>query len=128
MFFAVWMTCQDVVYVCVIAVLALILIAVHRFTTEMSQPTYKELIQLLSEAEKDQSDMQSTAELLAARFRDLYPHVSISRPGRFLETVRRIAGPIQNSKLKGVSRKLYLKRRWSPRSRNTVAQGMPLRT
>ena len=92
----------------------------------MSQPTYKKLIKLLSEAEKDQSDVQSTAELLAARIRDLYPHISISRPGRFLETVRRIAGPIRNGKLKGPSNKSYLKRHWIPRTRNAVTQGMQL--
>jgi len=92
----------------------------------MSQPTYKELIELLNEAERDQSDVQSTAELLAARFCDRYPHISVSRPGRLLDSVQRIAGPIQNGKLKGPSRKLYLKRHWSPRIRNTGTQGMQL--
>ena len=54
----------------------------------MSHPTYSELIQLLSEAERDQSDLQSVAELLAGRFCDLCPHIKISRPGRFLETAK----------------------------------------
>ena len=90
----------------------------------MSQPTYKELIQLLDGAERDSSATQSTAELLAARFCHLYPHITISRPGRFLETVRRIEGPIRSGKLKGPSRKLYMRRHWTPRTRNTVMQGM----
>ena len=54
----------------------------------MDQPTNQELIKLLSQAEKDQSEVESIAKLLAARFQDAFPHVSISRPGRFLETVR----------------------------------------
>ena len=90
----------------------------------MDRPTHQELIKLLSQAEKDQSEVESIAELLAASFQDAFPHVSISRPGRFLETVRRIAGPIRSRKLKGPSRKSYLKRHWVPRTRNTVAQGM----
>ena len=90
----------------------------------MSHPTYSELIQLLSEAERDQSDLQSVAELLAGRFCDLCPHIKISRPGRFLETVRRIAGPIRSGRLKGDSRKSYLERHWIPRTRNIASQGM----
>lgn len=105
-------------------ILALISVAVHR----MSRPTYQELIQLLNEAERDQSDVQSTAELLAARFRDLYPHISICRPGRFLETVGLIAGPIRNGKLKEPSCESYLKKHWIPRTRNTGTQGMQLYT
>ena len=89
----------------------------------MGEPTYKDLIQLLDEAERDGEGTKSTAELLTCRFCDLYPHVKIGRPSRFLETVRRINGPIKNGRLKGSSRKSYLKRRWTPRVRNTSAKG-----
>jgi hypothetical protein len=89
----------------------------------MSKPSYKDLIQLLSAAERDQGNVRSTAELLTARFRDLYPHINISRPARFLETVRRIDGPIRSGRLKGFSRELYLERHWTPRVRNKAAKG-----
>ena len=92
----------------------------------MSTPTYKELIQLLTEAEKEAQDcVHSVAELLASKFCKLYPHISVSRPGRFLETVRRIDGPIRSGKLKGSYRKHYLERKWTPRTRNTTGKGVP---
>ena len=87
-----------------------------------NQPTYQDLIQLLGEAEREQDDQRSTAEVLTARFRQLYPHIEICRPGRFLATVQQIDGPIRNNRLKGSSRKLYLKRIWTPRIRNTTAK------
>ena len=40
-------------------------------TTDMAGPTYKDLIKLLYEAERDEN---STAEELAAMFREAYPH------------------------------------------------------
>ena len=96
--------------------------------TVMSSPTYKDLIELLNEAEADQDEEISVAELLTTRFRQLYPHITISRPARFLATVQRINGPIGSGRLKGSSRKLYLKRIWTPRIRNTrVKQGISLR-
>lgn len=88
-----------------------------QISTRMSQPTYKDLIELLSEAERDQSGVQSTAELLTVRFCELYPHITVSRPGRFLATVRQIASPVE--RLRDPARKAYLKRHWSPRIRNT---------
>ncbi len=87
----------------------------------MSAPTYQELIGLLTEVEGVvlcQHGALSTAELLTTRFSELYPHIKIGRPGRFLETVRRIEGPIRNGKLKGSPQKLYLERQWTPRTRN----------
>lgn len=89
-------------------------------TTDMAQPTYKNLIKLLDEAESDEN---STAEVLAAMFHETYPHISVGRPARLLETVRRIAGPIQNGRVKGAARTLYLKRTWTPRIRNTAPKG-----
>ena len=92
----------------------------------MSLPTYKELIQLLRVAESltldDQHSVSSTAEVLTTRFSGLYPHIKIGRPGRFLETVGRIDGPIRNGRLKGSPQRSYLKRQWAPRTRNTTAQ------
>ena len=83
----------------------------------MAEPTYKDLIDLLNEAERDNN---STAEVLATMFCEAYPHISVSRPARLLETVRRIAGPVKCGKLKGSARTLYLKRTWTPRIRNTA--------
>ena len=92
--------------------------------SKMSGPTYKELIELLDEVESlDLGPSRSTAEVLASRFCDSYPLIKIGRPGRFLETVQRISGPIKNGKLKRTSRKSYLKTRWTPRTRNIRAQG-----
>ena len=88
-------------------------------TTDMAEPTYKDLIDLLNEAEKADN---STAEVLATLFCEAYPHISVSRPARLLETVRRIAGPVKCGKLKGSARTLYLKRTWTPRIRNTAPQ------
>ena len=92
--------------------------------SKMSGPTYKELIELLDEVESlDLGPSRSTAEVLTSRFCDSYPLIKIGRPRRFLETVQRISGPIKNGKLKGSSRRSYLKRQWIPRTRNTLAQG-----
>lgn len=85
----------------------------------MAEPTYKDLIDLLNEAERDDN---STAEVLTTMFCEAYPHIPVSRPGRFLETVRRIDGPVRNGKLKGSARTLYLKRTWTPRIRNTASK------
>ena len=85
----------------------------------MADPTYKDLIKLLDEAENDEN---STAEVLAAIFREACPHISVGRPGRLLETVQRIAGPVRNGRVKGSARTLYLKRTWTPRIRNTASK------
>ena len=65
---------------------------------KMAQPTYKELIQLLEQAEAHEGAQLSTAELLTANFSQLYPHIKIGRLGRFLETVRRINGLIESGR------------------------------
>jgi len=85
-------------------------------------PTYKELIELLNDAECVAECAFSTAELVAQEFRQRYPHIYIGRSGRFLETIRRIAGPITNQRLNASSQKSYLKRQWKPRIRNTTNQ------
>ena len=93
---------------------------IHVFTTSiscysvelevrMSAPTYKELIQLVNEAESVTSShhgVLSTAEVLTMNFSHLYPHIKIGRPGR----------------LKGCCQKPYLKRVWLPRIRNENIQ------
>ena len=60
----------------------------------------------------------STAEVLTAKFSELFPHVKIGRPGRFLETVRRLQAPLRSGRLKGSCHRSYLKRTWMPRLRN----------
>ncbi len=56
----------------------------------MVKPTYKELLELLEQAEAHVGTQLSTAELLTAKFSELYPNIKVGRPGRFLETVGRI--------------------------------------
>ena len=64
----------------------------------MAALTYQELIGMLTKAEGEAADgAVSVAELLTIKFSHRYPHIQIARrPGRFLETVRRIAGPVQH--------------------------------
>jgi len=85
-------------------------------------PTYQELIELLNDAESVTEGVLSTAEHVAEEFRTRYPHIYIGRPGRFLETIKRISGPIVNHKLNISSRKSYLKRQWKPRIRNVTTE------
>lgn len=90
----------------------------------MATPTYQHLIGMLSKAESEAAGGSlSVAELLSCKFSHRFPHVQIGRPGRFLETVRRIAGPIRRERLKGTARRSYLKRHWAPRTRNTTSFG-----
>ena len=90
----------------------------------MAAPTYQELIGMLNKTESEASDgAVSVAELLTTKFGHRYPHIKIGRPGRFLETVRRIAGPVKHQRLKGSVRRSYLKRRWTPRTRNVKCLG-----
>ena len=90
----------------------------------MASPTYQQLIGMLSKAEREAADgTVSVAELLTAKFAHRFPHIRIGRPSWFLETVRRIAGPIKLQRLKGSARRSYLKRRWTPRTRNVTCVG-----
>ena len=92
-----------------------------------SAPTYGELLKMLENAERLALEGdRSTAKLLVAELHCQYPHIPISRPGRFPDTVRRIVAPMQQSRgmLKGTSLKSYLKRTWTPRLRNIKKQSM----
>ena len=90
----------------------------------MAARTYQELIGMLNKAEGEAADgAVSVAELLTTKFSHHYPHIPIGRPGRFLETARRIAGPVQHQQLKGSARRSYMKRRWTPRTRNVTYLG-----
>ena len=66
----------------------------------------------------------STAELLVAELHCQYPLIPISRPGRFLDTVKRIVAPTLQSRrmLQGTPLQSYLKRKGSPRTRNIRTQ------
>ena len=75
----------------------------------MATPTYIGMLR------KAADGTVSVAELLTAKFAHRFPHIRIGRPSRFLETVRRIAGPIKLQWLKGSARRSYLKCRWTPR-------------
>lgn len=88
------------------------------FLLEMAQPTYNDLLDLLEQVESQTGSHLSTAELLTIKFSESYPHIPISRPCRFLETVKRITAPIVNGRLQG-DKKEYLERVWTPRIRNT---------
>ena len=64
----------------------------------------------------------SVSELLVSYFHRQYPSVPIGRPGRFHDTVQRIAAPTRHSRgkqLGGSPLCSYLKRVWTPRIRNT---------
>lgn len=64
----------------------------------MQKPTYGELIELLDVAEKSANDTgESVSERLCSQFCELYPHIPIGRPGRFCDTVQRLAAPTRSS-------------------------------
>ena len=83
--------------------------------------TYKEIIEVLDKADSATGCTQSASEFVYQEFMQRHPNIYIGRPSRFLETARRIAGPIKNGKLQGTARESYLKRQWTPRVRNTTA-------
>ena len=88
-----------------------------------SDPTYGELIDLLSDAEVASNyGEQSVADILTQKFIFKYPHIPVNRPGRFLDTVRRLAAPTMPSaigepKLIGSPLRSYRHRQWVPRTR-----------
>ena len=97
-------------------------------TIEKKSPSYGELIDLLSDAE--QESKEHATELLASKFHQIYPHVSIGQPARFFDTVTRLAAPTRPSmigppKLCGSPLSSYRRREWIPRIRNpTAAEGI----
>ena len=87
---------------------------------------YGDLIDLLEDAEMANVD-GSVADILTEKFTASYPHIPISRPTRFLDTVRRLAAPTRPSvvgqqKLMGSPLTSYRHRHWIPRNRHK--QGM----
>lgn len=93
-------------------------------------PSIGELIDFLEAAQiayETGSEEKTVAEILTERFISKYPHVPISRPSRFLDTVKRLAAPTKPSsigepKLSGSPLAHYRGREWIPRSRRR--QGM----
>ena len=90
-------------------------------------PTYEELISLLdfSENQATHSKGETVADILAQQFKSRFPHIPISRPGRFLDTVRRLAAPTKSSTigktpLNGTPLRSYLQRQWIPRIRGII--------
>lgn len=86
-------------------------------------PSYGDLIDLLKETESDANTKESVANIFSRKFAASYPHISISRPSRFLDTVRRLAAPTKPSvvgqqKLMGSPLVSYRHRQWMPRTRN----------
>ena len=86
---------------------------------------YGELIDLFEYVEEENP---GDATLLVSKFNALYPNVTTGRPGRFFDTVQRLAIPTKPS-IRGKSAKLqgsplvsYRKKTWAPHVRNT-AQG-----
>ena len=85
-----------------------------------NNPTYGDLIDIF---ERHEGEKHAT-ELIFSEVRRRYPCVSVSRPTRFFDTVRRIVGPTRPSlrgtaKLTGSPLASYRRRVWEPRIRNT---------
>ena len=96
-----------------------------------AHPTYGELLMYLKDAELEATTRnESVAILLEAKLHSNYPTVYVGRPGRFMDTVRRIAAPTQASsigcrKLEGEALASYIKRTWKPRIRTQlISQGL----
>ena len=93
--------------------------------TSQEYPSYGDLIDLLEAAEiaSETDSDRSVADILAEKFTASYPHVPISRPSRFLDTVKRLAAPAKPSavgqqKLMGSPLTSYRRRHWIPRNRH----------
>ena len=98
----------------------------------MENPSYGALIDFFQAAEiacETGSAKQSVAEILTEKVTSHYPHVSISRPTRFLDTVKRLAAPTQPSsigeqKLLGSPLNTYRRRVWLPRNRHNQGKNV----
>ena len=74
---------------------------------------YRTLIVLKQHADVQQSATCSSQQLLSQWIRSLYPLLSVKRPGRFYQTVERIAQPTVGPRaLQGDRLKNYLERKW----------------
>ena len=85
-------------------------------------PSYGDLIDLLEYVETA-NENGPVADILFEKFAASYPHIPISRPSRFLDTVRRLAAPTKPSavgqqKLTGSPLTSYRRRHWVPRNRH----------
>lgn len=96
----------------------------------IATPTFGDLIDLLEEAEDcSPASGKSVSEVLYSLFQLRYPHVTIGRPQRLYDAVKRIAAPTRPSlrgasKLSGSSLSLYRSKEWLPRNRTQLeAQG-----
>ena len=82
-------------------------------------PKYGELIDFLSDAEKNCTNDKSVAEVLCSRVKEAYPHIRIARTKHFYDTVVNIAAPvIKGTKFSESELALYRNRKWIPRIRN----------
>ena len=86
--------------------------------TECSNPTYGELINLLTKFE----GQPDAADLLCSELSARYPHLSVSHPTRLLDIIKCLAGPTRPSirgptKLVGTPLATYRKRVWKARTR-----------
>ena len=92
------------------------------FILQIDNAAYSELIDFLEAAEIE-ANTQSVADILTEKFTSRYPHIPISRPSRFLDTVRRLAAPTKSSaigqqKLLGSPLASYHRRLWIPRNKH----------
>lgn len=89
-----------------------------------SNPTYGELIDLLTELER----RPNTVDLLCSEICQRYLNISVSHSTRLFDTIKRIAGPTRPSlrgqaKLTGSPLAAYRKRVWKPRTRTIQTPG-----
>jgi len=95
--------------------------------TGCDNPTYGELIDLLTELE----GRPNTIDFLCSEICKRYPNLCVSRPTRLFDTINHIAGPTRPSlrgpaKLAGSPLVTYRKRIWKPRTRTAKAPGNKL--
>lgn len=96
--------------------------------TAAQHPSYGELIDLLEQAEQESRDFART---LCDKVHQMYPDLTINRPARFYDTVKRIAAPTRASlkgpsKLQGSPLLSYRKRQWIPKNHNPPGITIPV--
>ena len=92
----------------------------HLFVHYTTGPTYGELIDLLTKLE----GKPDVIDLLCSEICIRYPSISVTRPTRLFNTLKRITGPTRPSlgrsaKLTGSPLASYRNRVWKPRIRNS---------
>ena len=87
-----------------------------------SPPTYKQMIELLDEARREQVKSGGyLGDLLSELFRKKFPNIQIStRPICFLQAIKCIEAPLSSShqKLDKPTRNKYLEKFWKPKVNN----------